>query len=482
MQNEVVTSGPVTADEEGDIVFDYSAQLSSLSGQAASLGAAGLIQHQCPVLVYISSKPAESLIGGTTCSCLVAAAVIDFRFSLFFSSEYMSVELLQCDQDGVNLGVEAGVLYVRMTPMGLPDKIQYELEETSARQAVEHGIQSYQEKLTTSNKLLYRHARSWWSRVRRMHPHIESRNIRILAEDECGSHRFACCMLSPVTPPRELLSPRFAARFVSLVPLRTDPGLRGGRSDGWRSAFATICRMQGSTEDHALLLCSLLLGWGLDAWVAMGVATEPADDEDEDAPAKESPCSWVVTFEHDADRPAFPTVTFWDAVNGTQFEDVTGAATGEVGSHHFKELHALFNDKVFAVNVQHLTAVTSDGFSRSPAVMSFDLSSERNFQILSFPEAEAAQIMTHPGASLGLRASVNTVDICAQEVQLEEKIKKEFRSWRSEIELQTHYDDKIAVVLQVRAFLIYYSYFCFIADLRSSLPSRRWYHTNGIKL
>jgi hypothetical protein len=31
-----------------------------------------------------------------------------------------------------------------------------------------------------------------------------------------------------------------------------------------------LLKRQGDVEDHAILLCSLLLGWGLDAWVAYG--------------------------------------------------------------------------------------------------------------------------------------------------------------------------------------------------------------------
>lgn len=392
----------------------------------------------------------------------------------------MSVELLQCDQDGVNLGVEAGVLYVRMTPLGLPDNVQLELEETPARQAVERGIQSYQERLAGSNKLLYRHARSWWSRVRRLHPHIDSRNIRILAEDECGSHRFVCSMLSPMEPPRELLSPRFAARFVSLIPLRSDPGLRGGRAEGWRSAFATVCRMQGSAEDHALLLCSLLLGWGLDAWVALGLAADAVTEEDNDIPTTQYPHCWVVTLDNDPDRPSFPSVTFWDVMNGTQIEDVTGSATGQTSPHRFKELHAMFNNKVFAVNVQHLTAVTTDGTRSSPPLMSFDISNDRHFQLLTFPEESTAQLMVHPGSRLFLRAGVDSGLISRQEIELEDKIKEEFRQWRSEIELQTHYDDRIGIVLQVATRYHFYSYYfrltycdCF---------SRHWYHMNGTEL
>ena len=448
MQGEIVSSPIVSADSEGDIVFDFSTEMEMLGENLSIGGADQLIQQESPVLLYVTSKPSDNLVGASTSNALVAAAVIDFRFSLFFSTDPMSVELLQCDQDGVNLGVEAGVLYVRMAPLELPEKIRTELEETRARQVIEHGIQSYQEKLTGSNKLLYRHARAWWSRVRRLYPFLENRNIRILGEDECGSHRFACCMLNPLVPPRELVSPRFAARFVSLIPFRSDPGLRGGRADGWRSSFATLCRMQGSTEDHALLLCSLLLGWGLDTWVALGTATEPSSISDDNSPKKEFSYCWVVTLDHDSSRPHFPAVTFWDVTTGSQVQDVTGVAGEEVTSHHFRELHALFNHKVFAVNVQHLTAVSTEGSRASEAMMSFDMTNERNFQILTFPEADAVRVMTHPGSGVTLRAGIISSDVNTQEIELENKIRAEFSRWRSEINLQTFYDDSIGAILQ----------------------------------
>ncbi len=58
----------------------------------------------------------------------------------------------------------------------------------------------------------------------------------------------------------------------------------------WRSAHAILSRLQGDVEDHALLLCSLLLGWGLDAWVALGTIQTPSTDGEESAVSQSAVC------------------------------------------------------------------------------------------------------------------------------------------------------------------------------------------------
>ena len=53
-------------------------------------------------------------------------------------------------------------------------------------------------------------------------------------------------------------------------------------------------------EDHAILLCSLLLGWGLDAWVAYGTIYPNSgadDDPSSDAHSKAHQHYWVVTLD-----------------------------------------------------------------------------------------------------------------------------------------------------------------------------------------
>lgn len=54
--------------------------------------------------------------------------------------------------------------------------------------------------------------------------------------------------------------------------------------------------LQGDCEDHATLLCSLLLGFGLDAYVCVGTN------------AKGVPHAWVLT------RGCDGTITFWESL------------------------------------------------------------------------------------------------------------------------------------------------------------------------
>lgn len=56
--------------------------------------------------------------------------------------------------------------------------------------------------------------------------------------------------------------------------------------------------LQGDCEDHANLLCSLLLGFGLEAFVCVGTK------------GKGVPHTWVMTLGTDG------TVTFWESLTG----------------------------------------------------------------------------------------------------------------------------------------------------------------------
>lgn len=68
-------------------------------------------------------------------------------------------------------------------------------------------------------------------------------------------------------------------------------------------------------EDHATLLCSLLLGFGLDAYVVLGTVR----DKGSDAP---TPHAWVMTRTSEGggqyQRPA-RVVYFWESLSGQRF-------------------------------------------------------------------------------------------------------------------------------------------------------------------
>ena len=73
--------------------------------------------------------------------------------------------------------------------------------------------------------------------------------------------RMVCNFIGTIPPLRAVDSPRFAARFVSLLPFYHRSDLLGGLSnENFQSPFVTCMCKQGDVVAHSLLLCALLLG------------------------------------------------------------------------------------------------------------------------------------------------------------------------------------------------------------------------------
>lgn len=72
--------------------------------------------------------------------------------------------------------------------------------------------------------------------------------------------------------------------------------LKNTKHDIDNNSFLTLRPPQGDCEDHATLLCSLLLGFGLDAYVCVGTK------------AKGTPHTWVLT------RGTDGSITFWESL------------------------------------------------------------------------------------------------------------------------------------------------------------------------
>lgn len=120
----------------------------------------------------------------------------------------------------------------------------------------------------------------------------------------------------------------------------------------------------GDVEDHAVLLCSLLLGFGLDAYVAVGTRLDKEGVEEEHA--------WVVT--RTPREVADPTriahveethvawgaegrwkVTFWESTSGEAVQPSEALSSG----HRFFRVGCVFNHGCFFANQQREDTVTS---------------------------------------------------------------------------------------------------------------------------
>jgi hypothetical protein len=507
--HQVIRSSPLLSRTISDPIFNFSCSFPLQHLEAMNTNT--LLNLNSPVLIYLTnstdSREEKNCCGIGGVRSLIAAAVIDFRYSLLHSEEYISVELLPCELDGVHMGVSAGtpygcqccILFARLRlsdfPLAIIDYNQL------TQQEIEDAIWNYQSKIADENRVLYQIARNWWSKAIETYPHISSHVFKIIAEDELGYHRSVCSLLTPIQPDRSLINPKFSARYVSLIPFRRDIGLTGGRVETWRSCHAMMSRLQGDVEDHAILLCSMLMGWGLDAWIGLGTivsVSDPSNASSNKGSPKEfihRPYCWVMTFDRNSDPDSNdkePNIIFWEAVSGKQYEIPHRQTVPNSRSkpHVFGELHALFRNDCYLINIQP-TCLVNGGYSsfeplldtasiKSRPYMSFDLSNERYF--LPFPRHAISPVLLHPGGGVTMKmnsiypsitseAQIESLSSplvsepkrisycktqlmnsdCVQEIEiyLEEQLRDFIATFRLERDLYTHYDSELSPILQV---------------------------------
>jgi centrosomal protein CEP76 len=142
----------------------------------------------------------------------------------------------------------------------------------------------------------------------------------------------ATCLIEPISVGRVLNTPYEGARFVSLIPFerRENPG--GEKIELWQSTHTFLSVLKGDVEDHAVLLCNILLGFGLDAYVAIGISVN-------------GPHVWVITRSK-LDNKNYSTV-FWESLTGQRI-----AVDDQKIFRFYKRIHCCFSDTKFYANIQ----------------------------------------------------------------------------------------------------------------------------------
>lgn len=161
---------------------------------------------------------------------------------------------------------------------------------------------TYQLDLNTANiadnaRTFFTYSKRWWNEYRSIHPTFRRRLVKIFGENELGEFHPVVSYVTPLVTNRAIDSPAEAARFVSLLPTVTPSesigiGASSARREIWPSLHSIIAAKATSIEGRAVLLCSLLLGFGLDAYVAIGTRTEGSQPNQS---TTEEETAWVVT-------------------------------------------------------------------------------------------------------------------------------------------------------------------------------------------
>jgi len=187
------------------------------------------------------------------------------------------------------------------------------------------------------------YARVWWQEYVEANPSFRNRLVKIFAENEFGEHVPSCSFVQPMQADRLLDSPRHAARFVSLIPYIREEVAGGGRTEIWHSFHSFFSKGHGDCEDHAVLLCSLLLGFGLHAFVCVGTVKDSNDEAERDH-------VWVVTLSGKRNR----TCVFWESLTGQRLDlallESSKQAQEQLAT--YRRVGCLFNHTSFFANKQ----------------------------------------------------------------------------------------------------------------------------------
>nr|XP_032826957.1 centrosomal protein of 76 kDa [Petromyzon marinus] len=230
--------------------------------------------------------------------------------------------------------VAVGVLHLRL-------ELHPRLIHTITPDVLNTQLGLERQRAAEKERLFLVYAKQWWREYLQIRPEHNSRLVKIFAQDENGTNRPVCAYVRLLRAGRLLDSPRQAARFVSLLGYERAQAVGGGaRHEMWSSAFAFLCRGKGDCEDHANLLCSLLLGFGLDAFVCVGTK------------AKGEPHAWVATRSTDG------TATFWESLTGHRYahrpinlDDPPLPRAQQHQQHHpYRTLGCAYNHRAFYAN------------------------------------------------------------------------------------------------------------------------------------
>lgn len=428
-RGECKSSMEIQAQSSSDIEINFSAELFMSDFQSEDC------DDDWYAVIYITSRPLTGEPSGSGYRQLMARAFLDLRLAQVHNGDYLSVEVFHCFDltDGLESGT-AGVLFLKLSSEGsamTPEKS----DELS------HLIRSSQNQITSEMHQNFQAMRILWAKARKNYPFVENRPlIKLIAEDECGQNRVCCDFIRPIYPPRSshlANGPRFAARFVSLIPLKRACSLSGGRREQWLPTQAMLLRRSGDVEDHANLLCSLLLGWGMNAFVCSGYirssfnSIAPPSVDGHLAGETAIPHYWVVTLD------AATSNLFWEPLSGQQFQiplcrhkvDLDASTRG---GHPFLSIAVLFRHDSYLLNVQqssslqHCKGLGSSGALGSAAsgAASFDICDRKCWaELLPSSSAYAVRLAGadsgkpvrrytgHPGchASLSTSASIGAL-------------------------------------------------------------------------
>lgn len=253
------------------------------------------------------------------------------------------------------------------------------------------------------NNEFFTYSTEFWNDYKSIHPTFAKRSVPLYRESEDRIFVHVCKYVHSLYNVRGIDSPFHALRFVSLIPFEQES-----------INSKTLCKRfhsflsfgQGTVIDHCNLLCSLLLGFGLNAYICTGYSIQGEH-------------CWVMTLGKEN--------IVWESLNGFKFP-----IDSEKGKF-YKIINTVYNDTSFFANIQ---------MNEMVGALTFDLHNESKWKPIPSKKIEVLFPFNHQ-ISL-LHPSINAYSL---EQEIEEKLVEEITGYRKEYKMETKMDDKLKSIL-----------------------------------
>ena len=313
--------------------------------------------------------------------------------------------------------VPVGILEIRM-------EILPKLNAAVPKDVMQAQFNLEKRRQAERERLFLVYAKQWWKEYIQIRSSHKDRTVKIFAQDENGYNKAVCAYVKPLRAGRLIDSPRHAARFVSVMGFDHNTTVGGGkRAEQWSTMHTFLACSRGDCEDHAVLLCSLLLGFGLDAYICVGTKSKGAAH------------AWVMTINTEG------LITFWESLTGHRY--VHQAVNPEDGfevartkpKYPYKTVGCVFNHQSFYANTQ-VTDVVS--------MCEFDLPNSAHWKAMS--EDAISSLCGAHGPKLPPLCAPS-LDFHLASNDLEEELRALIVQRRRDQGLSTHWDDHLSYLL-----------------------------------
>ncbi|CAM9681247.1 unnamed protein product [Ascophyllum nodosum] len=420
----------------------------------------------------------ESCLTGAIKRELIGTAEVDWRRALVLERDakqglhqiggaLLAVELASTSPHSIVHPV-GGILHVRLEIVA-PREVSsfpFTVADVTRALTLQASVRSEE------RRDFYLYADAWWKSFTSVSKTLRKRPVKIFAEDEQGQHRCVCSFVHPYRRGRLLPTPRHAARFISLLPFQRRPCVGEQHVQSWNSPHSFLAAGRGDASDHVLLLCSLLLGFGLDAFVCIGRVHSAEETEGEETYLKgrdleaggnktrqgeETEHIWVCTFSGPrSNKKAF----FWETLTGQRFSmfgprSHQGIRQGkkstkvvDVSPHHFSRVSCMFNHREFFANKQADDRIGHTSFDLSDAKLWKPMDSSR---IIPPDRITPSSNSRNTGQAVIVLCRPTIIpEVAAECVELE--VKRRVIKWRENQGLSTVWDDDLGFLLSPAVF------------------------------